>query len=322
MCLLTYFPADVQPDTDALAMGAAHNRDGHGFAIIAGERIIVRKSMDPESLIGEFESLRRKHPQHPALFHSRIGTGGTVNKFNCHPFRVGNDPRIVVAHNGIMPPIVQPLKGDPRCDTRIFAETFLPNRNLNSNKSRRKLRKWLGWDKVVVLSVRPEDSFSSLILNEQYGEWDGDIWYSNGSYRARRYAYTVADEWRCHNNRLGDHKHYSFAGQEVCAREAGVCIPLELPPASFTDEPYDLDEPPSPMSTTLYTRDLKPCVVCQAKGTVSAVTLVCTACLACNECLGTIEPSATDITTAACSCYIPTWMRPDTAQSLAETEEI
>lgn len=37
MCLLTFLLAWVMPDTTALLAGANLNRDGHGFAIVAGE---------------------------------------------------------------------------------------------------------------------------------------------------------------------------------------------------------------------------------------------------------------------------------------------
>ena len=71
MCLLTYYPADVQPDPDLLHTGTEWNDDGHGFAIVAGNRLIIRKSMDALDLINTFVKLRRKHRTGPAIFHSR-----------------------------------------------------------------------------------------------------------------------------------------------------------------------------------------------------------------------------------------------------------
>lgn len=255
MCLLTFFPEGIQPDTDALLRGSENNSDGHGYAIIINDRITVRKSMTAKPLIEEFANLRKQHPQGPALFHSRIGTGGTITKSNCHPFKVGGDPRTVVAHNGILPASVQPKKGDPRCDTRIFAQSHLPYRNLNSTRSRNKLETWLAGDKLAVLTVNPNHQQSWYLLNEHLGEWDQDgVWYSNSShsltYGTKAYGYGwyssngrewvrqgygeledgwgAADEWmartavnnktlECYSDTHGIHNHLLEEVQKVCS---------------------------------------------------------------------------------------------------------
>jgi glutamine amidotransferase len=106
MCLLTYLPAGVQPDTDALLTGALVNADGHGFAIVAGrrlDRLIVQRGLDGEAVIDAFIAARLQHPQGPALFHSRLATHGDTTLDNCHPFTLGGDTRTVLAHNGVLP---------------------------------------------------------------------------------------------------------------------------------------------------------------------------------------------------------------------------
>ncbi|MGH3588983.1 MAG: hypothetical protein ACRDQ0_21965, partial [Pseudonocardia sp.] len=116
--MLTYLPENVQPDPEALSNGASINNDGHGFAIVAGNRLIIRHGMDPEVVIDHFMRLRAKHRHGPALFHSRWSTAGMVGKSNCHPFRIRGDRRTVLAHNGVFPGIAQPQRGDKRSDTR------------------------------------------------------------------------------------------------------------------------------------------------------------------------------------------------------------
>lgn len=187
MCLLTFFPEGAQPDCNALLNGAVVNDDGHGFAIVVRDRIIIRRNMNADRLVEDFALMRRFHPDGPALFHSRYGTHGSNDKSNVHPFHVGGDDRTVVAHNGIMPTLLQPAKGDPRSDTRITAEEFLPMNpfgSLTSKRARSKLGSWItGGNKLVILTVDPRFRGNAFIINEQAGIWDGDVWYSNGGYR-------------------------------------------------------------------------------------------------------------------------------------------
>jgi hypothetical protein len=192
MCLLTFFPAGVMPDTTALRYGTLVNQDGHGFAIVTDNRIIVKHGMDAESMIETFAQQRDRHPDGPALFHSRLGTHGANHLDNCHPFPVGGDSRTVLAHNGILPQAVQPSKQDPRSDTRIAAEDFLPAFGLlRRRRTRRQLERWMtSYNKMVILTVDRRFDQQAYILNESSGIWDGGIWYSNDGYLPPRYKLT------------------------------------------------------------------------------------------------------------------------------------
>jgi hypothetical protein len=195
MCLLTFYPAYLMPNVDALSNGAYINNDGHGFAIVADQYIIVRRGMNADQMIEYFVRMRSKYPDGPALFHSRLGTHGSIGKRNCHPFRIGTDPRTVLAHNGILPKNVQPRKGDKRCDTRIAAKDFLPHNPfgpLESSWGRDRLTQWLGRkNKFVILTVDPHCQKNAYILNEQYGVWEDGVWYSNDDYR----PLPLREEW-------------------------------------------------------------------------------------------------------------------------------
>lgn len=185
MCLLTFLPAHVMPDTTALLNGAAINNDGHGFAIVTPDRLIVRHGLDPEHIVAAFDTLRRQHPQGPALFHSRFSTHGRQHSIdNCHPFPVGGDQRTVLAHNGVLPTIVHPAKDDPRSDTRITAEDFLPwFGSLRASRVRRRFERWMTPSNLaVILTVDRRFKQQAYIFNEEQGIWDGDIWYSNDGY--------------------------------------------------------------------------------------------------------------------------------------------
>lgn len=186
MCLLTYIPAGIMPDTEALFNGTMINDDGHGYAIVdrAGDRIIVDRGMDAKDMIACFAAKRAQFPDGPALFHSRLATDGATTLTNCHPFDVGGDPRTVLAHNGIMP--LRPSKGDFRSDTRIVAESYVPKAygTLRRRRARLAFQKWMGqWNKVVILTVDPRFRANAFILNEKEGLWDNGIWYSNDMYK-------------------------------------------------------------------------------------------------------------------------------------------
>jgi predicted glutamine amidotransferase len=189
MCMLTYLPATVQPNIDALATGSALNDDGHGFAIVTADRLLVRRGMDAERMLATFARLRAKHPDGPALFHSRFATHGGITKANIHPFRVGADRLTVLAHNGILPAGVQPGKNDRRSDTRIAAEDVLtatPFESFDDWATVRRIETWMGaGNKIVVLTVNPRYREHAYVLNEGSGVWDGDTWYSNTDYLGR-----------------------------------------------------------------------------------------------------------------------------------------
>lgn len=186
MCLLTFLPAGVLPDTDALVNGAEVNDDGHGFAIVTDNRILIRHGLSGEPMIEAFDTARREHLDGPALFHSRLATHGTERDLaNCHPFCLGGDDRTVLAHNGVLPKAVQPDKGDPRSDTRIAAETFLPAfGSLRLRRTRQRVQRWMTpANKIVILTVDRRYRERAYILNEAAGIWHNGIWYSNDGYR-------------------------------------------------------------------------------------------------------------------------------------------
>lgn len=181
MCMLTYYAPDARPDVDALHNGSLCNDDGHGFAIITSKGLLIHHGMVAGHVIDRFDAMRAKYPDMPALFHSRFGTAGRMDRSNCHPFRIRGDRRTVIAHNGVFPSAVRPRGKDFRSDTRILADNatklFGP---LHKPESRTDLTLWMGkYNKVVILTTNPAYDRPAYILNEGAGHWLGDTWYSN-----------------------------------------------------------------------------------------------------------------------------------------------
>lgn len=189
MCILTFMPEGTTANVEHLSNGAWNNDDGHGFAVLCGSKIITGHGMNFEQVLDQFLEVRKRHHGH-AMFHSRITTHGKTNIDNCHPFRVGYDPRTVVGHNGVLP--IEVPKGDVRSDTRIFADTYLPSIGgvyaLDDPETFASLEKWASGSKLVVLTADEWAVKPYYILNENNfgGHWDSDgVWWSNNSYKHR-----------------------------------------------------------------------------------------------------------------------------------------
>lgn len=177
------------PRREDIETACNNNPDGFGFAIRINDTILTSRGLDKERIINKFFALKEAYPNSDAMFHARLTTHGTTKNENCHPFRVGRDKRLVLAHNGILPMSV-PVKGD-RSDTRIFAEDILPAMGigiLDDYSDRTALEDWLGTNKIVIMSTHPELKKNYYILNEQNGVDDNGVWYSNCSYQPYKYS--------------------------------------------------------------------------------------------------------------------------------------
>ncbi|MBF6063550.1 class II glutamine amidotransferase [Nocardia terpenica] len=251
MCILTFFPPGATPNLDALAGGAIANPHGHGYAVLADDALVVGHGLDPATVITEFAAVRAEFPDTPALFHSRLATHGRVSADNCHPFALGGDERTVLAHNGILPATVHPTLGDPRSDTRIAAEDYLPTvpfGSLDSWTGRAGLEHWLGTDKMVLLTVDPAYRQRAYLFNEHHGHWHKGIWYSNHSYRWASAGFDYTDTDYCLN--CGEFEpewfgaHCTFCGfcQDCLAEYPDCqCPPFEGTADRYADLQYSLD---------------------------------------------------------------------------------
>lgn len=190
MCLLTVMQPGSTPTREQLLRAACNNPHGFGYAIMFDDRIVTSRGMDAEEVIDRFLAIRERCPDTWAMFHHRYTTHGDTNKSNCHPFRVGGDDQIVLAHNGIIP--IDIPSGDKRSDTRIFAEDELPHflEWLDDEQGFEALEDYVGWSKVCIFSISDKLQNNIYILNEQSGTWDGGIWWSNDSYKPSKW-----DRW-------------------------------------------------------------------------------------------------------------------------------
>jgi len=191
MCLLTFMPPNVDMDYERAKTAAKANPDGFGFAIHAGVAIIKDHDMNFDKLWLRWCDVRKTY-RGAALFHFRIATHGNTDLGNCHPFDVDNNPRSVLAHNGMLP-LTMPVN-DHRSDTKLFAEIVLPHiggvKALDDKNFFDDVGRWASGNKMVILTVEENVERDWYIINENLGHWDAGVWWSNSSYKAFSYMRT------------------------------------------------------------------------------------------------------------------------------------
>lgn len=279
MCLLSYYPPGVMPDREHIENGCTYNEDGFGWAIVVpaddnglGARLIVGKSLNAGEAVDGFLRARGNNPYGPALFHSRLSTGGTEDTYNCHPFQVGHDPETVVAHNGILFSVDYKEK---KSDTRIFAERIMPKqyKRLDKPGVQRAFHRHLGtYNKMVVLTVNPRYKSYAYLFNEEAGHWttDGE-WHSNLDYLSPAPIY-----------------RRSFKGGSFSI-DAGTSWMSddewwEYQDAKANEEWAKGDKDGQSLISRYMPDPLMACDTCLATGTIDPDTFVCIECKTCQEC--------------------------------------
>lgn len=185
MCLLCVRMPNAPVNEEYLRNANSNNPDGSGFAILRSDLsgIDTFCSMDGEVAISKYVQAIERDPECWSMFHARYSTHGTETVDNVHPFRVGGSKKTVLAHNGILP--VGVPKGSKRSDTRIFAESILPNMGitvLDSKQEYAALEKWCAGSKLAIFSVDTRLNNNVYILNEDAGHWADGTWWSNSGY--------------------------------------------------------------------------------------------------------------------------------------------
>lgn len=186
MCLLCVRMPNAEVNPQYLRNANENNPDGSGFAILRSDlsAIDVFCSMDGDLAIIKYLEAIERDPECWSMFHARYATHGTSTCENVHPFRVGGSRKTVLAHNGILP--VSVPKGSKRSDTRIFAESILPNMGLGVLDTKydfEALSDWCAGSKIAIFSIDERLSNNIYIVNEELGDWENGTWWSNSGYK-------------------------------------------------------------------------------------------------------------------------------------------
>ena len=220
MCVAIYKPEGKLISRRTLKKCFRANADGAGFAWLDDSRqAIISKGFFSFST---FWKAYREHAKKEAIIHFRWATHGAENYENCHPFPI---PDGAMIHNGVIS-WCEPLKTDPRSDTRVFAEDLLTGFLTSGNdpheaKFKATLENVLGPSNKVCMFYKGKP----VILNEDYGQWIDGVWFSNTYWKWESVSWSFGDS--C--------KTYTFKQP----RTAGFALPQ--PPATTAYSGTELD---------------------------------------------------------------------------------
>jgi hypothetical protein len=178
MCVAIVQRPGVRIPEKILEAAFRANSDGAGLAYCENGKVVTSKGhMKVDDFIQAYNTAREGRDTTPFLLHCRIATTGKVMPDNCHPFKVKGG---VMIHNGSF------WTGGRQAelsDTRDFAlelSAFLHKANVTVNRAA--LSGAIGgYNKVAFLY----NDGTTVILNEDKGEWKDNVWYSNTYWQHR-----------------------------------------------------------------------------------------------------------------------------------------
>jgi len=173
------------------------NSDGGGFAFINPDnKLETYKSLKFEEWWKLFSPKQQEYKT-DFLVHMRIKTHGNKDLANTHPFQVNEST--VMAHNGVFNNV--PEYKDGRADTKVFIDEVLPELPANwldSYYLTSMVENFIGFSKLMFLTVDPNLKENVYILNKKKGVTIDKMWFSNSSGVTKRPAsvYPIAQYWQ------------------------------------------------------------------------------------------------------------------------------
>jgi len=177
MCIAIYKPADVIINKETLAQCFKANPDGAGFMFTENKELHMQKGF---FTFDEFWNAYEPHKEKQAAIHFRIKTHGKIDTNNCHPFMINKGLGFI--HNGVITGFGE---GD-KSDTNHFNDEIIKplvhkygNAILTNPSIKFLIESKIGYSKFVILDRHGNYS----LFNESKGLWDGEVWFSNTSYK-------------------------------------------------------------------------------------------------------------------------------------------
>ena len=184
MCLLILQKKDTKIKDNSLRNAYESNPDGVGYSFVSINKMVTKKFRSYDKFLKEYKAdISMYSSKSPFLLHFRMTTHGT-NKgtFNVHPFEVRSG--LMFAHNGIISEVDNHKK---LSDTQVFNKEYLQklSKDFLKNKATIKLiENFIGTSKLAFLDSKG----NYKILNEEFGHWKDNVWYSNSSYESRGHS--------------------------------------------------------------------------------------------------------------------------------------
>lgn len=182
MCIAILCPKGKQITEQQFMNSWENNYNGAGFMYNDknNKLRVVKEMEDKDKLYKKYVQAVNKFPDATFVIHFRISNRGVISLENCHPFKVNNQLGFV--HNGT---ITSVDKDDVKSDTNVFNRTILrnlPNIGVDflENKGiKLVLEEFIGRSKLIFL----DNNGNYSIFNENLGDWEDGIWYSNDSHK-------------------------------------------------------------------------------------------------------------------------------------------
>lgn len=163
---------------DQLRSSWISNPDGAGFAYLKDGKIEVSKGyLKLEPFLTELKKAIEENQEATFLIHCRIRSMGEKGATNTHPFTYKHGAMI---HNGTLSGTNAKSNEGPS-DTALFLQQFGDKLTYDVVlKQRAELEEAIGsWNKLAFLF----NDGKHLILNQDKGEWNDGVWYSNTTYK-------------------------------------------------------------------------------------------------------------------------------------------
>ena len=179
MCLAIYQPIGKSVPENHLESGFKNHGDGCGIAWAEGGKLHVKRGVHMK--FEEFLEWYNQVKQYPCLIHFRKSTSGKIDEANCHPF-IFNEGKLAAIHNGVL---------NIKCNDKDFSDTYhfitlvldplvrkyhIPINDCSLNYL---ICTSIGSDKLAVM----DGNGKTYIFNEEKGNMDEGVWYSNTSYK-------------------------------------------------------------------------------------------------------------------------------------------
>jgi len=182
MCICVYAPAGKKIPREYLENSWEVNSDGAGLMFVRDKKLYVYKELwDKEAFFEYYEHMYEVFGEaSPFVLHFRIITHGKIDLLNCHPHKVNEN--LAFVHNGIISGVGATMNGE-KSDSVLFGEKYLrglPEGALDNESIRLLIADKCGSSKLVFL-----DNIGNVyMINDNLGEWNEGIWYSNSSYKS------------------------------------------------------------------------------------------------------------------------------------------
>ncbi len=183
MCVIAVKPKGTVISKSTLECCFESNSDGAGFVVRRNSNLIAEKGF---FTFDAFWDAYERYEREVAVIHFRIKTHGNKDADMCHPFKITD--KLYVAHNGIIDISTEDDK--TKSDTWHFNELVLkPELAVDPSPLYRSsfqflLGSTIGHSKLAFLDSRGK----TVIINKEKGTMEGDVWYSNTSYKSTRGA--------------------------------------------------------------------------------------------------------------------------------------